>query len=69
MTIPANILNQNKKDESKGTEVKKEEVIKVDTVYVQFEYDKLEKGARLLLNYSAKPTLIFNSNDIRKEEV
>lgn len=68
LTIPANILNQNKKDESKGTEVKKEEVIKVDTVYVQFEYDKLEKGARLLLNYSAKPTLIFNSNDIRKEE-
>lgn len=70
LTIPANVLNQNKnkKDESKGTEVKKEEVIKVDTVYVQFEYDKLEKGARLLLNYSAKPTLIFNSNDIRKEE-
>lgn len=68
LTIPANILYQNKKDESKGTEVKKEEVIKVDTVYVQFEYDKLEKGARLLLNYSAKPTLIFNSNDIRKEE-
>lgn len=70
LTILANVLNQNKnkKDESKGTKVKKGEVIKVDTVYVQFEYDKLEKGARLLLNYSAKPTLIFNSNDIRKEK-
>ena len=70
LTIPANVLNQNKnkKDESKGTEVKKEEAIKVDTVYVQFDYDKLEKGARLLLNYSATPTLIFNSKEVRKEE-
>ena len=65
LTIPSNVLNQNKTkgQESKG-EVKKEEVLKVDTVYVQFEYDKLEKGSKLLLNYSAKPTLIFN----RKEE-
>ena len=65
LTIPSNVLNQNKTkgQESKG-EGKKEEVLKVDTVYVQFEYDKLEKGSKLLLNYSAKPTLIFN----RKEE-
>lgn len=56
LTITANNTQQNKK--------KEKVVVKVDTVYVQFEYEKLEKGARLLLNYSAKPTLIFN----RKEE-
>lgn len=69
LTIPSNVLNPNKpKGQESKENIKKEEVSKVDTVYVQFEYDKLEKGTRLLLNYSAKPTLIFNNNDIRKEE-
>ena len=41
-------------------------VVKIDTVYVQFEYDTLENGSKLLLNYSANPTLIFiNSKKIK----
>ena len=71
LSIPkGTILKQDpKREEPKKADPKEEEIVaKVETVDVQFEYDKLEKGARLLLNYSAKPTLIFNSNDIRKEE-
>ncbi len=36
---------------------------KIDTINVQFEYDKLENGTKLLLNYSAKPILIFNKEE------
>lgn len=71
LSIPkGTILKQDpKREEPKKADPKEEDIVaKVDTVDVQFEYDKLEKGARLLLNYSAKPTLIFNSNDIRKEK-
>ncbi|MGN0033986.1 MAG: Stp1/IreP family PP2C-type Ser/Thr phosphatase [Candidatus Limimorpha sp.] len=57
-----------KVEESKKADPKKEAVVaEVDTVYVQFEYDKLEKGSKLILNYSANPSLIFNSNDMKKE--
>ena len=71
LSIPKGTIPQlnPKREEPKKADPKKEEVVaKVDTVYVQFEYDKLEKGARLLLNYSAKPTLIFNSKEVKKEE-
>ena len=71
ITLPKGTISQqdSKREDPKKAAPKKEEIVaKVDTVYVQFECDKLEKGARLLLNYSAKPTLIFNSNEIRKEE-
>lgn len=71
LSIPkGTILKQDpKREEPKKADPKEEDIVaKVDTVDVQFEYDKLEKGARLLLNYSAKPTLILNSNDIRKEK-
>lgn len=71
LSLPQESIPQqdSKREEPKKADPKKEEVVvKVDTVKVHFEYDKLEKGARLILNYSAKPTLIFNSNDIRKEE-
>lgn len=71
LSLPKESIPQqdSKREEPKKADPKKEEVVvKVDTVKVHFEYDKLEKGARLILNYSAKPTLIFNSNDIKKEE-
>lgn len=45
-------------DDNKGTELK---VAKTDTVSIQFEYTELAKGAKLLLNYSAKPKIIFNA--------
>ena len=55
-----------KREEPKKADSKKEEIVaKVDTVYVQFDYYKLEKGSKLLLNYSAKPTLIFNKEEKR----
>ena len=66
LSIPKGTIPEQgpKKEESKKTDPKKEEVVaNVDTVYVSFEYDKLEKGSRLLLNYSAKPTLIFNKKE------
>lgn len=64
LTIPSNVLKPNKpKGQEAKKDIKKEEVSKVDTVYVQFEYDKLEKGSKLLLNYSAKPTLIFEKKE------
>lgn len=65
LSIPKGTIPQqdSSKSEPKKTEIK----AKVDTVHVQFEYDKLEKGARLLLNYSAKPTLIFNTKEVKKE--
>lgn len=71
LSIPKGTIPQHdsKREEPKRADSKEEEIVaKVDTVHVQFEYDKLEKGARLLLNYSAKPTLIFNSKEVRKEE-
>lgn len=71
LSIPKGTIPQqdSKREEPKRADSKEEEIVaKVDTVHVQFEYDKLEKGARLLLNYSAKPTLIFNSKEVRKEE-
>ncbi|MBR5586087.1 MAG: Stp1/IreP family PP2C-type Ser/Thr phosphatase [Alistipes sp.] len=71
LSIPRGTISQqdSKREDPEKAAPKKEEIVaKVDTVYIQFECDKLEKGARLLLNYSAKPTLIFNSNEIRKEE-
>lgn len=71
LSIPKGTISEQgpKRDEPKKADPKEEEIVaKVDTIYVQFEYDKLEKGARLLLNYSAKPTLIFNSKEVRKEE-
>lgn len=63
LSIPKGTIPQqdSSKSEPKKTEIK----AKVDTVHVQFEYDKLEKGARLLLNYSAKPTLIFNTKEVK----
>ena len=65
LSLPSGI----KPDEPKGDEAKpldedKEAVVaKADTVYVQFEYDTLEKGSKLLLNYSAKPVIIFKGLD------
>lgn len=66
ISIPKGTIPQQgpKKEEPKKADSKKEGIVaKVDTVYVQFEYDKLEKGSKLLLNYSAKPTLIFNKKE------
>ena len=66
LSIPKGTIPQQgpKREEPKKADSKKEEIVaKVDTVYVQFEYDKLEKGSKLLLNYSAKPTLIFNKKE------
>ncbi len=71
LSIPkGTILKQDpKSEEPKKADPKEEDIVaKVDTIDVQFEYDKLEKGARLLLNYSAKPTIIFNSKEVKKEE-
>lgn len=66
LPIPKGTIPQqgSKREEPKKADSKKEEIVaKVDTVHVQFEYDKLEKGSKLLLNYSAKPTLIFNKKE------
>lgn len=66
LSIPKGTIPQQgpKREEPKKADSKKEEIVaKVDTVHVQFEYDKLEKGSKLLLNYSAKPTLIFNKKE------
>ena len=66
LSIPKGTIPQQdpKREEPKKENPKKEEVVaKVDTVYVQFEYDKLEKGSKLLLNYSARPTLIFEKKE------
>ena len=66
LSIPKGTIPQqrSKREEPKKADSKKEEIVaKVDTVHVQFEYDKLEKGSKLLLNYSAKPTLIFNKKE------
>jgi len=66
LSIPKGTISQqdSKREDPKKAAPKKEEIVaKVDTVYVQFEYDKLEKGSKLLLNYSAKPTLIFNKKE------
>ena len=66
LSIPKGTISQqgSKREEPKKADSKKEEIVaKVDTVHVQFEYDKLEKGSKLLLNYSAKPTLIFNKKE------
>lgn len=71
LSIPKGTIPQQgpKREEPKTADPKEEEIVaKVVPDSVLFEYDKLEKGARLLLNYSANPTLIFNSNDIIKEE-
>lgn len=57
-----------KNDDSKEESVKKEEEVKVDTAYVQFEYDKLEKGVKLILNYSAKPFLMFGKKEKKVDE-
>lgn len=68
LSIPKGTIPQqgSKREEPKKADSKKEEIVaKVDTVYVQFDYYKLEKGSKLLLNYSAKPTLIFNKKEER----
>lgn len=62
-TIRPDVLNPNNKGQEPQKSIKKKEVSKIDTVYVQFEYDKLEKGSKLLLNYSANPTLIFEKKE------
>ena len=51
----------------KDVDVKKEETVKVDTVYADFEYDTLAKKTKLILNYSAEPTLIFNKGKEQKK--
>lgn len=61
--IRPDALNPNNKGQEPQKSIKKKEVSKIDTVYVQFEYDKLEKGSKLLLNYSANPTLIFEKKE------
>lgn len=61
--IRPDVLNPNNKGQEPQKSIKKKEVSKIDTVYVQFEYDKLEKGSKLLLNYSANPTLIFEKKE------
>ena len=64
LTISKDDIKDDKnKTKSQGTEDEKKVVTKVDTFYVQFEYDKLEKGTKLLLNYSANPTLIFSGQE------
>ena len=66
LNMTPKVIHNNDKD-NKGAvpeSGRKEAVaVKVDTVYVQFEYDKLEKDSKLLLNYSAKPTLIFKKEE------
>ena len=48
-------------EEPAADEVKEEKVMpNVEPIPVNFEYDKLEKGTRLILNYSANPSIIFN---------
>lgn len=66
LSIPKGTISEQdpKGEEPKKVDPKEEEIeAKVDPVDVQFEYDKLEKGARLLLNYSANPILIFNGEE------
>lgn len=66
LSIPKGTIPQQetKREEPKEEDSKEEDIVaKVDTVYVQFEYYKLEKGSKLLLNYSAKPTLIFEKKE------
>lgn len=62
ISIPSEPIRHSK---PKGEEVKPlvVETAKVDSIFVRFEYEQLEKGAKLLLNYSAKPMLIFNKKE------
>lgn len=41
-----------------------EEVVEVDSVPITLEYDKLEKDDKILLNYSAKPKVLFKEDEI-----
>lgn len=46
-----------------GDKEPKQVAAKTDTVSIQFEYTELTKGVKLLLNYSAKPKIIFNATE------
>lgn len=57
------ISSTNPINKNEGTKNKENVVAKVDTARIQFEYDKLEQGIKLLLNYSANPILIFKGEE------
>ncbi len=63
LSIPSTAISQDKSNnaDEKGEKEGGAATIKVDTTYIslQFKYSKLEKGTKILLNYSAKPKLIF----------
>lgn len=61
-TNPPQPQNPVHKDEPKVEGIKVTETI-VEEIHVQLEYDQLEEGTKLLLNYSAKPKLIFKHKE------
>ena len=70
LTIPSDALkkdNENKKDQPIVND-KKEEKINTDTIKLEFEYNEIKKESRLLFNYSAKPKLILNKEELSVEQ-
>lgn len=55
--------NNNFIDKHKEEKSIVEEVVEVDSVLIHLEYDKLEKGDKILLNYSAKPKVLFKEDE------
>lgn len=71
LSIPKKIIPQqgSKREEQKKADPKEKKIVpKVNPINVPFEYDKLETGAKLILNYSGNPSLILNTKDEIKEE-
>lgn len=65
LAIPSNTTKKgNEKKDLPKKEEKNEEKIKIDTIKLQVKYNQLEKGTKLLFNYSAKPKLIFNKEEL-----
>lgn len=63
--IPENNNFIDKEDKDKKEEKPfVEEVVEVDTVPIYLEYDKLEKDDKILLNYSAKPKVLFKEYEV-----
>lgn len=56
--------NNNFIDKHKEEKSIVEEVVEVDSVLIHLEYDKLEKGDKILFNYSASPKMLFKEKEI-----
>lgn len=63
LSITKDAIPEKKGKKTKEESLIKEEVAKVDTFYIRFKYNVIKKESRLLLNYSAKPVLIFNGKE------